>query len=136
MKEQLSKEKERLFTLQSQANEFSQRLFKKQRVNLNPREVELHQNFLRALREKEKRQKKRIQDLESDMEEKRQKLVRASQEKKTMEKLTEKAAAAWKKEESSKEQKAIDERACRQSRIQGGKMILHGAGVYHEKKNL
>ena len=117
IREKLSKEGKRLFDIQDQIAYLHQKFQKKLEENIYPAEIELHQKFLQTMIKEEKRQKKKIMELELSLEKKRQELLQAIQEKKIMEKLKEKALRTWQKKQLLEDQKILDEKSSKRGEV-------------------
>jgi len=110
-RKKLSQEEKKLFDMRDQITDLHRKFQKKLEENTYPAEIELHQKFLQAMTKAEKNQKKKIRELELNLEKKRLELLQAIQEKKTMGKLKEKAMSEWQKEQLRENQKILDEKA-------------------------
>jgi flagellar FliJ protein len=106
-------ERERRFLLELQELQAERReeLARKQRGSVEVQEVMNYFTYLEALAERIEEQVIRVREAEERAEEARQELLRASQERKAVEKLKEQQFEAWRKEQLRVEGVFLDEMA-------------------------
>ncbi|MDY6843855.1 MAG: flagellar export protein FliJ [Thermodesulfobacteriota bacterium] len=105
----LHKEKQTLTSYVSSEKGYREELCKKQSYGITAFETQWYLSFFDMLTTKIKGQERIIKSTEKRIEEKRQELVKASQEKKIIEKLKEKKLNQFNKELNRKEQMLFDE---------------------------
>jgi flagellar FliJ protein len=108
---QLEHERRLLLELQQLQAERREELAKKQRGAVEVHEVMNYFTYLEALAERIEEQVLRVREAEERAEEARQELLRASQERKAVEKLKEQQYDAWRKEQLRVEGVFLDEMA-------------------------
>jgi len=112
----LKEEKERLKGLQRQVTDALGRLRNLKEKAIEAMEAELHLVHVRNCRRRAQEQRSVVVRRESEVLERRERLVQAMKERKVMETLRDRHDAEQKKEEETREQAAMDERAVIASR--------------------
>jgi flagellar FliJ protein len=92
----------------------------------------VEQTYLSALEERIARQRQRVAEAEKVLEEKRQALIEAQRERKTLERLREKQYEEWRQEWLRTEQKALDELATVRAVTSPGLLTMQAGGEEHE----
>ena len=108
-RQHLSEEEEKLKSLTDRKAFYEQQGRELQESSLNVRDIIDNRNAIERMKEYIAVQKKAVVTATAQLEDARQKLQDAMQEKKTQERLKEKAFEAFVKEENAKESKEIDE---------------------------
>ena len=108
-RQHLNEEEEKLKGLTERKAFYEQQGRKLQESSLNVRDILDNRNAIERMKEYIAVQKKAVDTATAQLEDARQKLQDAMQEKKTQERLKEKAFENFMKEENSKESKEVDE---------------------------
>ncbi len=110
LKEVLAKEQRKLYTLKHLQETRRDELSKKsERGRLNVEELKMYHEQQKKLAREISAQQIRVQQAEGDVEIQRQKLLEATKEKKTYEKLKEKHLEVYQNEVNEEERKLLDE---------------------------
>jgi len=102
------------------------------RQHLSVELLAVEQTYLSALEERIEQQRQRVAEAEKVLEEKRQALIEAQRERKTMERLREKQYEEWRQEWLRTEQKALDDLATVRVTIAPGLLTMQAGGEEHE----
>jgi len=111
LKRQLFDENESLSNLQQVKNRFSGELQQKQAKNINVSDVLLYTDFIQQVSKEIEKQSGKISETEKSFEQKREELIRAMKNRKTIDRLREKGLKAYAQELSKKEQDLMNEAA-------------------------
>lgn len=106
---------ERLLQQQQQADQVAGQFVSAQQQIDNISEMQFYADFFARKRDELKEQQKRIMQLDLLLEERRTELAQATKDKKVMERLKEKQAQAFRKEQAYKEGLLLDELATRKN---------------------
>jgi flagellar FliJ protein len=107
----LKEERERLGGLERQVSEALGRLRDLQEKTVEVMEMEMHLVHIRNCRRLVREQQSLVEQREDEVRARRERLVQAMKERKVMETLRDRHEAEQKKEEDTREQAAMDERA-------------------------
>jgi flagellar FliJ protein len=102
------------------------------RQHLSVELLAVEQTYLSALEERIEQQRQRVAEAEKVLEEKRQALIEAQRERKTLERLREKQYEEWRQEWLRTEQKALDELANVRAVTSPGLLTMQAGGEEHE----
>jgi flagellar FliJ protein len=102
------------------------------RQHLSVELLAVEQTYLSALEERIEQQRQRVAEAEKVLEEKRQALIGAQRERKTLERLREKQYEEWRQEWLRTEQKALDELANVRAVTSPGLLTMQAGGEEHE----
>lgn len=109
LKRALADERDRLEGYREERKRYMEELQRKQREGILPAEVLWYEGFISDLADKIHWHRKRVEELERSIEEKRQELVVASQQKRILERLKEKRWAEFMRELDRRERAFLDE---------------------------
>ncbi len=127
---QLTHEQAVLHKLLIEREECLRRSHRRQHLSVELLAVE--QTYLSALEERIEQQRQRVAEAEKVLEEKRQALIEAQRERKTLERLREKQYEEWRQEWLRTEQKALDDLAAVRATITPGLLTMQAGGEEHE----
>jgi len=102
------------------------------RQHLSVELLAVEQTYLSALEERIEQQRQRVAEAEKVLEEKRQALIEAQRERKTLERLREKQYEEWRQEWLRTEQKALDELANVRAVTSPGLLTMQAGGEEYE----
>jgi flagellar FliJ protein len=102
------------------------------RQHLSVELLAVEQTYLSALEERIEQQRQRVAEAEKVLEEKRQALIEAQRERKTLERLREKQYEEWRQEWLRTEQKALDELATVRAVTSPGLLTMQAGGEEYE----
>ena len=116
LKVRLVAEKDKLWLLRQKKRKYVQQLQEKQTDGRPASEIKLFVDFVDQLTKEMEIQKQNVLEAERNFNLKRQDLIAAMKERKTLDRLKEKSLQAYEEEQSKKERNFMDEVASRQSR--------------------
>jgi len=102
------------------------------RQHLSVELLAVEQTYLSALEDRIEQQRQRVAEAEKVLEEKRQALIEAQRERKTLERLREKQYEEWRQEWLRTEQKALDELANVRAVTSPGLLTMQAGGEEYE----
>ena len=111
LKRQLFDEKEKLSNFEQTRDRFSRELQKKQVKNINVSDILLYSDYLQEVSKEIEKQSEKILEAEKRVDQKREELVGAMKNRKTIDRLREKGLKAHVQELSKKEQDLMNEAA-------------------------
>ena len=111
LKRQLLDERERLSTFEQVRDRFSGELQQKQVKSISVSDILLYTDYLQQVSKEIKKQSKRILEAEKSVDQKREELVGAMKNRKTIDRLREKGLKSHVQELSKKEQVLMNEAA-------------------------
>jgi len=111
LKRQLFDERERLLHLEQKKNRFSEELQEKQTKDINVSDILLYTDFIQQVSKEIEKQSKKISETEKNVEQKREELVGAMKNRKTIDRLRGKGFKAYVQELSKKDQDLMNEAA-------------------------
>ena len=111
LKRQLFDEKEKLSNFEQTRDRFSRELQKKQVKNINVSDILLYTDYLQEVSKEIEKQSEKILEAEKRVDQKREELVGAMKNRKTIDRLREKGLKAHVQELSKKEQDLMNEAA-------------------------
>ena len=107
----LANEKKRLWIFEKSRTNLLKEMQQKQQENITISEIILYLSFIEQLSKDLEKQKERVSEFENEMEQKREDLVEAMKNRKTLEKLRDKGLDAYRQDMMRKEQGFMDEMA-------------------------
>ncbi len=111
LKRQLFDEKEKLSNFEQTRDRFSRELQQKQVKNINVSDILLYTDYLQEVSKEIEKQSEKILEAEKRVDQKREELVGAMKNRKTIDRLREKGLKAHVQELSKKEQDLMNEAA-------------------------
>ncbi|MGD9043685.1 MAG: flagellar export protein FliJ [Desulfobacterales bacterium] len=114
LKVRLAAEKDKLWLLRQKKRKYVQQLHEKQTDGRPASEIKLFVDFVEQLAKEMEVQRRKVLDAERDLNLKRQDLVAAMKERKTLDRLKEKGLQAYEEKQLKAERNLMDEVASRQ----------------------